>query len=377
MGKFSRLRFPLMGMGLLALLAALWAGLIRLGWGWTPFQPSLPVSHGPLMVSGFLGTVIGIERAVAMSASLMPGLNQRWSYLGPLCTGVGAILLILGIPSFIGPLLITLGSVNLVLVFGVILRMQLAPYTVTMALGALAWLVGNSLWLWGWPIATVVGWWGGFLILTIAGERLELGRVLRPSDSVQQLFGIVVSFFLLGLLISLFNLDVGTRIGGAAMAALALWLLRYDVARRTVRKPGLTRFIAICLLAGYGWLGVSGILSSYFGGVTAGFHYDAILHAVFVGFVMSMIFGHAPIIFPAVTGKAIPFHPAFYLHLALLHLSLLLRVAGDLAVWLPARQWGGLLNVVAVLLFLLNTVLAIRKGISASEQPKIMAQRAT
>jgi len=160
------------------------------------------------------------------------------------------------------------------------------------------------------------------------------------------------------------------------MAALALWLLRYDVARRTVRKPGLTRFIAICLLAGYGWLAVGGILVGYFGGVTAGFHYDAILHAVFVGFVMSMIFGHAPIIFPAITGKAIPFRSAFYLHLALLHLSLLLRVAADLAVWLPARQWGGLLNVVAVLLFLLNTVLAIRQAMAASGPSKIVPQRA-
>lgn len=376
MGKLSPLRFPLMGMGLLALLAALWAGLVRLGWGWPPLQPTLPVSHGPLMVSGFLGTVIGIERAVALSASLMPGMNQRWSYLGPLCSGLGAILLILGVHGFIGPLLITLGSLNLVLVFGVILRMQLAPYTVTMALGALAWLVGNGLWLWGWPTPTVVGWWGGFLILTIAGERLELGRVLRPSVSVQQLFGVVVSFFLLGLLISLFDLDVGTRIAGAAMAVLALWLLRYDVARRTIRKPGLTRFIAICLLAGYGWLAVGGILAGYFGGVTAGFHYDAILHAVFVGFVMSMIFGHAPIIFPAITGKAIPFRSAFYFHLALLHLSLLLRVAADLAVWLPARQWGGLLNVVAVLLFLLNTVLAIRQAMAASGQSKIIPQRA-
>lgn len=49
----------------------------------------------------------------------------------------------------------------------------------------------------------------------------------------------------------------------------------------------------------------------------------------------------------------------FYSHLVLLHLSLLLRVGGDLAIWLPARQWGGLLNVIALLLFLANTGRAI------------------
>ncbi|RME44851.1 MAG: hypothetical protein D6796_11275 [Caldilineae bacterium] len=94
----------------------------------------------------------------------------------------------------------------------------------------------------------------------------------------------------------------------------------------------------------------------------AGPYYDAALHTVFVGFVLSMIFGHAPIIFPAVSGRAIPFSPRFYSHLALLHLSLVLRVAGDLGGSLPLRQWGGLLNVAAILLFLLNTALAVRRA---------------
>jgi hypothetical protein len=92
-----------------------------------------------------------------------------------------------------------------------------------------------------------------------------------------------------------------------------------------------------------------------YGGVVAGPYYDAILHAVFVGFVMSMIFGHAPIIFPAITGKPIPFHPIFYSHLILLHLSLLLRVSSDLILWPSGRQWGGLLNGAAILLFIANT----------------------
>lgn len=39
------------------LLTAMWAGLLRLGWNWPPLQPTLPMLHGPLMVSGFLGTL--------------------------------------------------------------------------------------------------------------------------------------------------------------------------------------------------------------------------------------------------------------------------------------------------------------------------------
>lgn len=334
-------------LGMLALLAAMWAGLIRLGWGWPALHPLLPMAHGPLMICGFLGTVIGVERAVA--------LNRPWTYLGPALTGLGGLALIAGLPGPSAPLLLTSGSLMLVVVFGFIVRMHPANYTLTMATGALLWLVGNSLWLAGWPIYTVVLWWAGFLTLTIAGERLELNRVLRLSGQVRQLFLGAVGLFLAGLLLHLVNFDLGTRLAGVGLVALALWLLRYDIARYTVRKSGLTRFIAVCLLAGYIWLGVSGVLAIFFGGVAAGPAYDAILHAMLVGFVMSMIFGHAPIIFPAVLKKPLNFSPLFYSHLGLLHLSLLLRLMGDLSLWLPLRQWGGLLNVVAILLFIANT----------------------
>jgi hypothetical protein len=96
--------------------------------------------------------------------------------------------------------------------------------------------------------------------------------------------------------------------GQPGYAALALWLLAFDIARRTVRKSGLTRYIAVALLAGYFWLGVAGLLGLRFGGETAGLHYDAFLHSIFVGFVFSMIFAHAPIILPAVTGLPLTFH---------------------------------------------------------------------
>jgi hypothetical protein len=42
--------------------------------------------------------------------------------------------------------------------------------------------------------------------------------------------------------------------------------------------------------------------------------YDAMLHAVFLGFVISMVFAHASVIFPAVLGLPFEYRPAFYLH---------------------------------------------------------------
>ena len=64
-----------------ALLFGMWAGLIRLGWVLPVLQPPLPMLHGPLMVCGFLGTLIGLERAV--------GTGKRWAYAGPALTAAG------------------------------------------------------------------------------------------------------------------------------------------------------------------------------------------------------------------------------------------------------------------------------------------------
>jgi hypothetical protein len=282
--------------------------------------------------------------------------------VAPLLTGVGALLLIGGVPGAPGPLLITLGSLALLVIFIMIIRMQLALFTVTIGLGALIWLVGNLLWLMNRPIYGVVLWWAGFLVLTIVGERLELSRLLRPSPFALTWFVAAIGIFLAGLFLSAFSLPLGTRVAGIAMVVLALWLARYDIARRTVRQTGLPRFIAVCLLSGYVWLGISGVLALIFGGVTAGSRYDALLHALFLGFVFTMIFGHAPIIFPAVLGLPISFQLAFYGHLALLHITLVLRMVGALAGWTQGRQWGGLLNAIALLLFFLNTARAVQRA---------------
>lgn len=337
----SPVRFPLMALGLLALLAALWGGLMRLGWPLALLGPHLPAIHGPLMICGFLGTLIGVERAVA--------LGLRWPYVAPICTALGALALLGGQPA--APLM-ALGSLGLVAIFGVIVHRQRTLANVMMALGAILWGVGNGFWLAGWSFAYVVPWWSGFLVLTIAGERLELSRILRLSTTVHLLFVLAVGLLLSGLLLLPSAYDFGIRLTGIGMLAVAVWLWRYDLARRTVRQQGLTRFMAVCLLSGYGWLGIGGGLAWRFGGVMAGPYYDAMLHTVFVGFVVAMLFGHAPMILPAILGRiGAPYHPAFYGPLVLLHASLLLRILGDLAGWWPGRLWGGLLNTVTILLF--------------------------
>ncbi len=107
-------RFPLMAIAMLSLFAALWGGLLRLGWRPLALEPALAQAHGPLMVCGFLGTLICLERAVA--------LGSWWAYVAPLLTGLGALTLIVGMPGQAGRVLITLGSLGLVLNFAIIIR---------------------------------------------------------------------------------------------------------------------------------------------------------------------------------------------------------------------------------------------------------------
>ena len=349
MSDQSKNRFVLIAFAGLSLIAGLWAGTIRLGWDLPVPSATLPSFHGPLMVVGFLGTLIGLERAVVM--------GRWWPYGVPLFTGVGVLSVLAGLPLQVGAALATVGSLLSVFVFVALYRQSPSAHFVTMGLSGGAWLGGNCLWLAGYPLYSAAPWWAGFLVLMIAGERLELSRIVRPSWETRALFHSSVALVLIGLSLSLFQLHTGVRVTGIGLSALALWLLRCDIARRTVREHGLSRYMAVCLLSGYAWLAGGGLLWLLFADqFNAGPGYDAMLHSIFLGFVFSMIFAHAPIIFPSITGIALPYRELHYFHLVLLHLSLCLRVSGDLTLWVPAQRWGGLVNILAVLLFLISNV---------------------
>lgn len=349
------LRLGLLALGGMALLAGMWAGLVRIGWPLAPLQPDLAAAHGPLMVAGFLGVVIGLERAVA--------LGQGWAFGAPALAGLGSLVLVAGLPaSSFGAGLLVGSGLLLVAIFGQLSRLRPEWSSALLLLGALTWLVGNALWLAGRPFLVVVPWWAGFLVFTIAGERLELAQVLLPVRSRLVLL-LAAGLVLTGLALSVPLFGAGVQLAGLGLLALAGWLLRSDAARRTVHRHGLPRFGSVSLLLSYAWLGVAGLFWVFGQGhVPSPFWYDAMVHSLFLGFGFSMIFGHAPTIIPAVTGIQIPFTRRFYVHLALLHGSLLLRVLGDLTAWPEMRRWGGLLNVLAILLFMLVTGGAARQA---------------
>jgi len=285
--------------------------------------------HGALMVSAFLGSVIALERAAA--------LERLWVYAAPLASSVGGAALLAGFTQA-GLGLLVLGAALLLAANLVLLKRHPSLETATLAAGAAAWLGGNAALFHGSPAPP---WWIAFFTLTIGAERLELSRYLKRGMAARASFAALV----LALLIA----PVYERAMGVVLVAFALWLFRFDLARVTVRSRGLPRYVALCLLAGYFWLAVGGALA------VTGAGRDAALHAVFVGFVFSMVFGHAPIILPAVLRTAFPYHPALYAPLALLHASLALRVAGAVV----PGAWG---NAAAIALFIVTAATLTLRG---------------
>ncbi|HEY0879675.1 MAG TPA: hypothetical protein VGE10_14600 [Zeimonas sp.] len=350
-------RVPLLALGFIGLLFGTGAGLARLGWSMPQDIAAAAALHGPLMVGGFFGVVIALERAVA--------IGRYWAYTAPLLAGLGALIAAFGSPfvpamPWAALLFLAGGAVFLAASLDV-LRRQRALFTATLALGAACWPIGSALWLAGQPLASVVPWWLAFLVLTIAGERLELSRFLPPSRGARMAFAAILAVIVAGLAAS--STPWGGVVFAAALLALSAWLLKQDIARRTVRGRGLTRFIAVCLLAGYAWLAVGSLVALSAGGFVPGTRaYDAALHAVTLGFVFSMVFGHAAIILPAVLRVTLPYHASFYLPLAMLHASVAVRLAGDAGAGYGWTRVGGLLNAISLAVFIATMLAAVLRG---------------
>ena len=107
---------PLIAGAVVMLFAGLWEGLFYLGLPVLAGGATLSQDHGELMVLGFLGTLIALERAVA--------LGSTWGYLAPVAAGAGGIAIVIGAPGKVGEALIGCGGVMLVAIFAAIVRIQ-------------------------------------------------------------------------------------------------------------------------------------------------------------------------------------------------------------------------------------------------------------
>ncbi|MEO8656597.1 MAG: hypothetical protein ABI409_20925, partial [Ramlibacter sp.] len=196
--------------------------------------------------------------------------------------------------------------------------------------------------------AATLSLWFSFLVMTIAAERLEMTRLMRRRPAAPVLLVGILAAMLLGAAASFSAPRAGGVLYGASLVLLALWLVTFDIARRTVFAQGLSRYMAVCLLGGYAWLAVAG---AAWAATALGLPWrDTALHALGLGFIFSMMMGHAPVILPAIARVKLQFGSFFYVPLAALHLSLALRLGWG-AVDAAQRATGATLNAAAIALF--------------------------
>jgi hypothetical protein len=332
-------RAPLIVTVLGGMAVGLYGGLLRLGVP-LPAADHLADIHGPLMICGVFGTLISLERAVA--------IGTRSAFLAPVLLALGGLALVAGLPEPVSRSLLLCGAAAFVLATAWIMLQQRAIFTATLLVGAVSLLAGLAVWTITADVPAAVGAWLLFLVGTVAAERLELSRALVRSRLSVPGFLIAVGPLVIGAMLGITD-QVGARIFGLGLVALTLWLVMNDVATTTVRMRGQPRFMASAMLAGYVWLPVAGL--ALLTAPDATFGYDLVLHAVLIGFVLSMVFGHALIIFPSVARIRLRYHPSLYLPLALLHLSVLTRVVGDALESTMLRTLSGPMTVLALLGF--------------------------
>jgi hypothetical protein len=360
-------RLVVLAMALAAALSGLDAALLRVGAAAPVHSESLADQHGVLMVYGFLGTAIALERAVALQAGAR---RAAWAYAAPAAGGLGAVLVILqatALPIPHGRALPggawVAGMAVFVAIYLAVWRRQQSYAVLVQLLGALAGLFGAALWARGLEVAAVVPWWAALLVLTIVGERLELARVAFMAPAVERRVLAESCVLVLALAATALSPAWGYPLLGLALGVLMVDVGVHDIAWRTVRAGGLTRFMAACMLAGYAWAMVSALVWIVGGPALAGYRYDIVIHSLTIGFVMSMILAHAPVIVPALARRPLPYHPVMWAVWGLLHAGLLVRVVAGARAADGAWQLGGTLSVVALLAFLVSTVTLVVRGL--------------
>ncbi|WP_310961024.1 hypothetical protein [Nocardioides terrisoli] len=326
-----------------ALLAGLDAGLILLGVPAPVSARRLPDVHGMVMALGFVGTVVCLERAIA--------LGERRALAAPALLGVGSLLLVTPLPLVVGRTALVAGMAAMTSIYVPLWRRQRDDAVLVQAHGAVLGTGAALMWLGGTPMATLLPWLAAFLVLTIAGERLELARLAMGPGAGPTLV-LLSGLLTCGVVAALLWPSAGHPLLGLTLLVLTGWLAVHDVAWRTIRSTGLPRYTAAGMLGGYLWLLVAGAVWLVSGSSYGGPAYDAVIHAVFLGFTISMIMAHAPVILPAVLRRPLPYHPLMWAPLALLHVSLLLRLwIGDALGQQQCWQLGGVLNEAALLSF--------------------------
>lgn len=326
--------------------------------------------HGTLMILGFVGGAISLERAVA--------LRKTWAYLAPGLIITGTLTLTVltltptpsaltttlntvippphsHLPTTLAGGLYATGFLILTITYYHLWLRRRDNAVLIQGLGSLSAIIAALLLARHLPTEIQVPYLLFFPIFTIIGERLELSLINHSPKSQPITALSLLTFFTLSF--SPLYPQAALTATGLSLLALCGFTARVDVARHTLFQPAVARFSAAGILSGYVWLTIAALIWALTGPTTSGPLHETLIHAVALGFIMPMIFAHAPIIIPAITHRPLPYHPALWVPLIAMQLGLLIRFAIGITRNIEfMRIWGGTINAAAILAFALITL---------------------
>jgi hypothetical protein len=206
-----------------------------------------------------------------------------------------------------------------------------------------------------------------FPIAVIAVERLELSMQFKKKGAKIVLFGLIAWCML--WIFSTWRGIPNLTVMGIITLILVSFLTFYDASLRTRTNQSahnLHGFLKLALVIAYLWLFAGGIVMSFWSAVSAAIVKDLLFHLFGLGFIFTMILGHAPLILPAALGKfppgKAPLIPFFVFQTATL-----IRIVGDFALMQSVLVWQwtgwitGVANALAFFMYLGTLFLSLKR----------------
>ena len=164
------------------LLTGMLAGLIRMGWEFP--VSTMAIHHGAIMVGGFLGTLILLEKVIPLKKKLL--------FAFPIINALSLLMIVPGL-YHLGLFFLIIGSMGLLLVFLLYFRRQPTDLSMMfMIAGACCQIVGHTMLITKQFYPVTFPWRMGFILFIIVGERLELSKFLPVT---RQNKNVLIGFF--------------------------------------------------------------------------------------------------------------------------------------------------------------------------------------
>jgi nitrite reductase (NO-forming) len=356
-------RLAILIWAVIACLTGLMTAFARIGLSPFAQSPELVSVHGALMVFGFLGTAIGMERGVAYHAGSAD--HPRWGLIAPLLGALGVVsvfilALIPSLPSWwpaIPGAFWAASMFELSAVYIGIWSWQNSVTLIIQMMGSLTGALGMILYACSVPALRLAPMWMVFLVLTIIGERLELARVSFTGKFVENTLITAAATSVIGAILILIISEVGYVILGLSFLVLLITMLSHDIARHTFKLPGMTGFMGVAMLCAYTW-GIIGSLMWIFLPQTDLFSQRSAFALVCfdLGFTMTMVIAHASIIVPAIIRRPMPFSTLMWIPLVALESGLAIGAIGTVRGSEVIGQAGSVIAILSLLALIIVMV---------------------